>query len=424
MSEAGSEPRNMTADLLVVGGGVAGVTTAVEAAEAGLQVVLVERLPYLGGRVAQFNHYFPKMCPPSCGLEINFRRLRDSENVQIFTLTDLNWINGEPGAYKATLRVTPRYVKPDAMDYTEWAKSCPVEYDNEFDYGLSRRKALYYPFENAFPPLWVVDERAVSDPIFREWAAGCPDGGLDLDQQPEEVHLEVKSVAWATGWQPYDAGRLELLGYGTHPDVITNVQMERLAAPNGPTGGKIRKLSGEGEVKSVAFVQCAGSRDENHLPYCSGVCCAASLKQASYVREQLPEAEVHIFYIDIRTPGRLEDFYQARQEDEKIHLHRGKVAKVVPVDGGLAVTAENTLTGDLETLTVDLVVLATGMQPAAKSEPPPLGLELDENGFAVQQDEAAGIYGVGTAVRPLNVAETLQDATGAAMKALLMARGA
>lgn len=409
-----------TVDLLVVGGGIAGLTTAIEASEAGLQVALIEREPTLGGRVAKFHHYFPKLCPPACGLEINFRRLRDNERVFVHTLATLDKVEGEAGDYTAQVTLKPRYVKPDAGDYSAWAESCPVELDDPANYGLAKRKALYYPAENAFPASWAVDERAVKDPAFIEWAKGCPDDGLDLEMAEQTITYKAKSIALATGWVPYDASKLDLLGYGNDPDIVTNVQFERLSAPNGPTGGKLTTPSGK-EVKTVAFVQCAGSRDRDHLPFCSGVCCTASLKQASYVREKLPDAVIHMFYIDVRTPGRLEDFYQARQEDAQITLHRGKVAKVER-NGALKVTAENTLTGALETVEVDLVVLATGMQPAAALEKPAVEVELDENGFIVQTDEATGVYGVGTAVRPAAVAETLQDATGAAMKALQMAR--
>ncbi len=417
MSQAGP----LKVDLLVVGGGIAGITTAVEASEAGLTVALVEREPSLGGRVARFHHYFPKLCPPSCGLEINYRRLRENERVTLFTLANVDKIDGNEGAYTASVTVKPRFVKPEAMDYSEWAKDCPVEYEDDFNYGLNKRKALYYPGGNPFPAAWVVDERAAKDSAFVEWAKGCPDNCIDLTMETENVSIEAKSVAWATGWKPYDPKNLEVLGYGQNPDVITNVMFERLSAPDGPTEGKIIAPSGK-EIKSVAFVQCAGSRDRDHLPFCSGVCCAASLKQTSYLREKLPEAKIHMFYIDVRTPGRLEDFYQARQDVEEINLHRGKVGKVESTNDGLVVTAENTLTGNLETVTVDMVVLATGMQPSTSIEAPALNVDMDENGFIVQNDEAAGMFGVGTCVRPLAVSETLQDATGAAMKALQMAR--
>jgi quinone-modifying oxidoreductase, subunit QmoA len=408
-------------DLVVVGGGVAGITTAIEAAETGLTVALVEKEASLGGRVARFHHYFPKLCPPSCGLEINFRRLRANQNVKVFTLSTVEKVEGDAPNISATIKVRPRYTKPVGYDYTQWAESCPVEFDDDYNYGMKAHKALYYPWENAYPAQWIVDERAIGNAEFEDWVKGDPVGGIDLTQSEEVITLTAKSMAWATGWKPYDPNSLTELGFGTSPDILTNVMFERLSAPNGPTGGKITAPSGK-DIKSVAFVQCAGSRDETHMSFCSGVCCSASLKQASYIREKIPDAAIHMFYIDVRTPGRLEDFYQARQDDSQITLHRGKVGKVEALNDGLQVTAENTLTGDLENVTVDLVVLATGMQPTAAVDKLPINANLDENGFFIQDDEASAHYGVGTAVRPLGVAETLQDATGAAMKALQMAR--
>ncbi|MBZ0264068.1 FAD-dependent oxidoreductase [bacterium] len=415
---------SLNTDLLVVGGGIAGITTAVESSEAGLDVVLIEKEPYLGGRVSRFHHYFPKLCPPACGLEINYKRLRGNPSVKIYTLSEVQSIEGKEGDYTVTITVKPRYVHPWAMDYTEWAKSCPVEIEDDFNYGLNNKKAVYRNYENAFPQTFVVDESVVDNPDFREWVKSCPDGGIDLEMKPLTIKVKTASIAWATGWQPYDANKLDILSYGKHPDIITNVMMERLAAENGPTAGKITLPSGKDKVGSVAFVQCAGSRDENHLPFCSGVCCLASLKQASYVLEQYPEADVHMFYIDVRTPGRLEDFYQEREENPKINMHRGKVARVDIEEDGLIVTAENTLTATLEKVKVDLVVLATGMQPSTMDTPPPIDISMDENGFIEQKADAEGIYGVGTCVRPYDVAATLQDATGAAVKALQMARRA
>jgi quinone-modifying oxidoreductase subunit QmoA len=147
-------------------------------------------------------------------------------------------------------------------------------------------------------------------------------GAIELDMKPRTITAKVKAIVWATGWRPYDATKIDNLGFGKYPNVITNVIMERYASVNGPTDGKIVRPSDNAEVKSVGFVQCAGSRDENHLPYCSAICCLASMKQATYVREQYPDAEVHMFYIDVRSPGRLEDFYVDRQEDEKMHFHQ------------------------------------------------------------------------------------------------------
>ncbi|MFH1918837.1 MAG: heterodisulfide reductase subunit A, partial [Planctomycetota bacterium] len=205
-------------------------------------------------------------------------------------------------------------------------------------------------------------------------------------------------------------------------NVITNVMMERLAAPSGPTAGKIQRPSDGKEIETIAFVQCAGSRDENYLKHCSGVCCMGSLKQAQYVRDQYPDARIHIFYIDIRSPGRLEDFYAKIQKDEKIQLIKGKVAKITEdaASKDLVVEAEDTLSGDRVSERVELVVLATGIVPADAAVSIELegGLQRDEHGFLTGDQPLAGMLGAGCAKRPVDVAACVRDATGAALKAL------
>jgi quinone-modifying oxidoreductase subunit QmoA len=228
----------------------------------------------------------------------------------------------------------------------------------------------------------------------------------------------VAAVVAATGWAPYDASKIDNLGFGKHANVLTNVILERLAASDGPTGGKILRPSDGKAPQTVAFVQCAGSRDENHLPYCSAVCCAASLKQATYIRALYPDAKIVIFYIDIRTPGRLEDFYVKVAADQKIELIKGKAAKVEedPGTGDLLVTAEDALSGKKTTLRVGLVVLATGIVPQTSGLPP--GFPRNEFGFVSQPPEGQGLYSAGCARRPGEVSSTVQQATGAALKAL------
>ena len=401
--------------ILVIGGGMAGMTAALEAAEAGAGVVLVEKEAYLGGRVARMNQYFPKLCPPTCGLEINFRRIKNNPRIEVVTQATVEKISGRPGAYEVTVRVEPRYVTAACTLCGECAKACPAERPDEFNYGLSKTKAAYLPHEMAFPALYVIDRKACP-----EGCTACRDacsyGAIDLEQQPETRTYHVAAVVAATGWRPYEAERLDLLGYGRYPDVITNVVMERLAAPNGPTGGKILRPSDGKEPKSVVFVQCAGSRDENHLPYCSGVCCAASLKQASYVRAAYPDAEITIFFIDIRTPGRLEDFYN-KVVEQGIRLVKGKAAKVEQdgATGALLVTAEDVMAGRKITQRADLVVLATGIVP--NTEDLPEEFARDEFGFLVNPPGRTGVHAAGCVRRPEEVSATVQDGTAAALKA-------
>jgi quinone-modifying oxidoreductase subunit QmoA len=236
----------------------------------------------------------------------------------------------------------------------------------------------------------------------------------------EKEEIEVDAVIWATGWDPPDATHFEGLGFGTFPNVINNVTMERLSALNGPTGGKIQRPSDGKALESIAFVQCAGSRDENYLKHCSGVCCMATLKQARYVREQHPEAQIYVFYIDLRTPGRLEDFLVATEEDEKLSLIKGKVANITEdsATGKLTVEAEDTLSGQKVAQEVDMVVLASGMVPNGIGDTQVEGgVELDEHGFlAINQPQ--GYLAAGCAKRPTDVATCNRDATGVALKAL------
>ncbi len=221
---------------------------------------------------------------------------------------------------------------------------------------------------------------------------------------------------WASGWTPYDASKVEYYNFNSSPDIITNVQMERLAAPGGPTGGKVVRLSDGQPPKSVAFVQCAGSRDENHLPFCSTVCCLASLKQATYDREQLPEAEVTIYFIDIRAMDRDEDFYAKVKKDPLVKFVKSKIAKINPVDGRLCLEGENTTTGEKFTATHDLVVLATGMQPNTATEKVPAeGLAYDDYGFL---RDNPGVIPAGCSKAPRPVAYCVQAGAAAALKAI------
>ena len=408
--------------ILVIGGGVSGMTAAIEASGAGCDVVLVEKSPYLGGRVAQMNQYFPKLCPPSCGMEINLRRIRTSSKIRCLTLSEVEKIAGGPGSYNVTIRRHPRRVNAKCTACGECVEACPVERPDDFNYGMSKTKAIYLPFEMAYPLQFVIDGNVCPGTECGKCVPACPYQAIDLEMEPESIDVEVGAVIWATGWEPYDAAKIDNLGFGAYPNVVTNVMMERLASPGGPTDGKIQRPSDGAEIQSVAFVQCAGSRDENYLKHCSGVCCMGSLKQARYVREQYPEADIYIFYIDVRAPGRLEDFYAEIQKDEKVHLIKGKVAKITEgaAGGDLVVEAEDTLSGDRVCQEVNLVVLATGIVPADSTVQLELNgdLQRDEHGFLMGEQPLQGLLAAGCAKRPVEVASSVRDATGASLKAL------
>jgi len=410
----------MEVDIVVVGAGIAGISAALEAAETGFSVLLIEKNPFVGGRVAQLYEYFPKLCPPTCGLEINIRRLRENSKIKLLTLSAVKTIEKLNGKYLLEVQINPRYVNNRCTLCDECVKVCPVERPNEFNLNLDKTRAIYYPYNNAYPGKYVIDEKYCQFENCKMCVEVCKYNAIDLKEKKRTISVGAKSIIWATGWNPYDPNKLEYLGYGKYPNVITNMMMERIASPSGPTKGRLLIPGFEHPIQEVAFVQCAGSRDENHLEYCSSVCCLASMKQAHYIRSQYPEAKIHIFYIDLRANGILEDFYNTTQADPMIEFHRGKVARVYksPSSSRLIVEAEDTLTGVIVQKEVDLVVLATGMQPTTYNNNIPLKDFVDENGFVID-GAYDGIFGCGVCVSPKDVASVVQEATGAAMKAIV-----
>ena len=410
----------VTQSILVVGGGMSGLSAAIEAAEAGHEVYLVEKNPYLGGRVAQLHKYFPKLCPPYCGLEINFRRLKNNPKVRIFTLAEVTSISGSEGDWDVSIKLNPRYVNEKCTGCNKCSEACTMEIDNPFNYGMDKIKAAYLPHDMAFPMRYVLDPALVKSSEAKKVKVACPYDAIDLDMQAQTVHLKMGAVVWATGWKPYDAAKLDTYGFGTYPNVITNVMMERLAAYNGPTQGKILRPSDGKAPETIAFIQCAGSRDENHLPFCSSICCLASLKQSTYIREQYPDAKITIFFIDIRATDRLEDFYRKVKEDPNIQFFKGKVAKIEQdaATSNLILRVEDTTTMSLHEIPAELVVLATGMQPNTSESPVPTSLAYDDYGFVATMAARPGLFASGCTRTPAGVSESVQDGTAAALKAI------
>jgi quinone-modifying oxidoreductase subunit QmoA len=403
--------------VLVIGGGIAGITNALEAAEAGCRVILIEKSPYLGGRVARMHRYFPKLCPPMCGLEINYKRIKNNPRITVLTTAELKNLAGGPGEYEASVRISPRYVTDACTLCGACTQVCPAERTDDFNYGISKTKAIYLSHTMAYPARYAIERSACKEGC-RACVDACAYGAIDLDEKERDEIFNVASAVAATGWAPYDASKIDGLGFGTHRNVVTNVMLERMAAPDGPTAGKIVRPSDGREPQTVAFVQCAGSRDENHLPYCSAVCCAASLKQAAYIRELNPDAKVSIFYIDVRVLGRLEEFFNQVSSDQNVELIKGKVAKIQEdrKTGDLVVTAEDVLGGGKAERKFDLVILATGMVP--QSDGLPSAFALDEYGFIRNAAEKPALCGTGCVRRPAEVTAALQDATGVALRAL------
>jgi quinone-modifying oxidoreductase subunit QmoA len=396
------------ADVIIIGGGIAGMTTALEAAEAGCSAVIVEKSATLGGRVAQMHRYFPKLCPPACGLEMNYRRLRTNPRVEVLSLAQVESITGSPGAFHVVVNISPRYVNALCTACGVCAEACPAERPDEFNCGLTTTKAIYLPHPLANPPIYAID-RAACPGGCDACTRACRYDAIELAAEPKQRTFRAAAVVAAAGWAPYDAANLPNLGFGRFRNVVTNLMLERLAA-----AGKVLRPSDGKAPHSVAFVQCAGSRDENHLPYCSGVCCAASLKQAAYIRSLYPEAKITIFYIDVRTSGLLEEFFT--RVSPGIELIKGRVGKIEEdaATGDVLLTAEDVMGGRKSVYRAELAVLATGIVPQTDGLPD--GFTLDEFGFVT--NGTAGLYSAGCARRPAEVSACVQDATGAALKAL------
>ncbi len=408
--------------VLVVGGGISGLTAALEAAEVGNDVYLVEKNAYFGGRVAQLNQYFPKLCPPSCGLEINFKRVKDNRRIRTYTMTTVTGVTGSAGNYEVTLETAPRYVNSNCTACGDCADACPDEIDDAFNFGMNKSKAAYLPHQMAFPRRYVINKEGLSDEGAAAVKSACKYGAVDLDQGVDVKTINVASIIYATGWTPYDPTKMDNLKFNESDAIVTNMMIERMAAPGGPTNGAILRPGDNKEPESFAFVQCAGSRDENHLEFCSYICCMATFKQMTYIRERYPEAKIYVFYIDLRTPGKYEKFREKLMGDPNSTFIKGKVAEIIPEsDGGVTVVAENAVTGEKILQKVDMAVLATGMQPTLAAEGSSVNLDQDPNGFVISNEETA-IMSAGCACRAADVVTSNQSATAAAMKAIQVAR--
>jgi len=406
--------------ILVVGGGISGMTAALEAAECGKEVVLVEKSATLGGRTAMLYRYFPKLCHPTCGLEINLRRLKGNRSIRVMTLAEVTKIAGARGDYTATVRIAPRYVNANCTACGACAEAVSAQIANPWNYGLDKLKAAYLPHAMAYPQRYVLDASIIGTPEADKAKAACKYEAIDLGMKEETVELKVGAVVWATGWQPYDAAKIQPYGYGRFPNVITSVEFERLADPHGPTGGKIVRPSDGKEAKNVAFIQCAGSRDENHLRHCSRICCMASLKQTQYVREAYAEdARSTVYYIDIRAIDRFEDFYAKVQKDATVTFVKSKVARIAedqatrdPVLHGVDTEGYHRYANRH-----DLVVLAVGMAPSIRGADIPAEIVADSSGFIDATAESA-VFGAGCASGALDVNRAVQSATAATLRAI------
>lgn len=412
--------------ILVVGGGISGMTAALEAAECGKQVILLEKNPSLGGRVSQLYKYFPKLCHPTCGMEINLRRIKGNPNLRVISMAEVTNVSGTTGNYTVDVTIKPRYVNENCTACGACRDAVEAEFDDEYNYGLSKRKGAYLPFTMAFPQRFVIDPQIIGTADADKAKEACKYGAVELDMQEEKLQLNVGAVVWATGWKPFDANQIQPYGYDRIPNVITSVEFERMMDKMGPTGGKILRPSDGKEAKDIAFIQCAGSRDHNYLKHCSRICCMASLKQTTYVREQYgDDGKASVYYIDIRAIDRFEDFYQDVQADPNVKFIKSKVANITldkatgnPVLNGNDLEKSGTGSDMRYANQHDLVVLAVGMQPSVDFAALNIGLNVNEHGFIEADESNGGMFAAGCAADALDVNRAAQSATASALRAI------
>ncbi|MCL4263914.1 MAG: CoB--CoM heterodisulfide reductase iron-sulfur subunit A family protein [Anaerolineae bacterium] len=423
---------------LVVGGGIAGIQAALELADSGHQVYLVEREPSIGGHMAQFDKTFPTMDCAACILTPKMVDAGGHPHIDLFTWSEVVRVDGFVGNFTVTIRKKPRYIDTDLCTGCGicWEK-CPKRViDDVYEAGLGYRKAVYTPFAQAVPKYPVIDPENCTYFIngkCRACEKFCPTDAIKFDQEEEFITVQVGNIILATGFDLFDARRVPQYGYGRLANVFTSLEFERLCNAAGPTNGQIVLRDGVTKPESVAVIHCVGSRDRNYNNYCSVICCMSSLKFAHLVKERTG-ARVYNFYIDMRTAFKdYDEFYQRVMEEGTIFV-RGRVAEVTDAarlpseDGKLIVQVEDTLAGRQRRIPVDMVVLSAGLEPRhdAKAVAHQFGISCSANGWFIERhpklDPVAtmteGIFIAGTVQGPKDIPASVSQGAAAAARVL------
>jgi len=412
-------------EALVIGGGIAGLTTSLELANLGHTVHLVERQPSIGGHMAKLTRVFPTLDCAQSILTPRMGEVSRAKNVNLYTCSDVMDVTGHTGNYGAKILVKPTGVDREKCNGCgSCVGVCPIECPDEFNEYRSARKAIYKQTPQAVPGTYVIDFNACTK--CGECTAICSAGAINLEDKEKVIELTVGGIIIATGYELFDASKITEYEYGVNPDVITMLELERMTSPLGPTQGKIVKFSDGKEAKSIAIGLCAGSRDANRfIPYCSHICCMYSITKAILLREEFG-IDVSIFYIDIRAAGRgYEDLYW-RAQDSGVDFVKGKIAEIRKSNGKTIVRAEDLLLGEVIEQEFDLVALAVPMIPSWGTDELALKMRLplaDDRfiqekhpGLEPLNSRLAGIFMAGCASGPKDIRDTVADALGAAAK--------
>lgn len=425
----------VTRKALVIGGGIAGITAALDIASTGIPVILVEKSPTIGGKMAMLSETFPTLDCAQCILTPKMAEVARHPLIKIYTNAEVTDINGVVGSFRVRILQRARYVKVEDCRLCGFCERvCPVKVPSEFNRGLSERKAIYIPFPQAVPSAYVIDRANC-----KHWIDGCdrcltvcPTKAINFDDSDKLMEEEVGAIIIATGYEVFPAEKLREYGYGVYKDVIDSLQFERILSAGGPTKGNILRPGDGKPVKRIVFIQCAGSRDANYLEYCSKICCMFTAKHALIFKERVQEGVVHVFYIDIRATGKgYEEFVKRVQDEFKVNYIRGRVNRVYkdPATGDVVVTGFDTLTNQPVTVRADLVVLATGLVPQLPRDlASKLRIPVDKYGFAQEvhpklrpvETVTGGIYVCGAVHGPKDISESVAQASAAAAKAIAL----
>jgi len=420
---------------LVIGGGVSGIQSALDIADGGIEVILVEREPSIGGKMAMLDETFPTLDCSQCILTPKMVDVSRHKNIKLYTYSEVERVEGYIGNFIVTIRKKAKSVDEGLCNGCgDCTLKCPQKkIPSEFEQGLSNRTAIYFPFQQAVPKIPVIDKDSClyyTKGRCKICEKVCPKGAIRFDQEDELIKVEVGAIVVATGYSLFDHSVIGEYGYGNVSDVITGLQFERLSCASGPTEGKILRPSDGKEPENVVFIQCVGSRDAKYnRPYCSKICCMYTAKHAILLHHRLPSAKAFIFYIDIRAGGKgYEEFIQRAMEEAGAVYLRGRVSRLYRDGDKIMVFGNDTISGKNIEISADMVVLATGIDPAtgASELARKIGISYDEYGFFNEahpklrpvDTNTAGVFLAGSCQAPKDIPDAVSQGSASASKVL------